>query len=114
MKSLRRILTLALCGLLLLTSQTMAMMRAQDDPVDQIVLCTGFGAQIIAVDENGEPVGPKHLCPDCVLTLFSASADTPRPVARLVESHRADWLQTELHRGEAPSIAPFPRGPPLT
>lgn len=63
---------------LALTSLTMAVARGQTRIAGEIVICTGYGVTTISVDENGDPTGPVHLCPDMVLAMMAA-LDTPVP-----------------------------------
>lgn len=64
---LKSTLISALALLMILTSTAMAMgqMRAAAD--GEMVLCTGHGPRIVPVDQNGQPVEPKVVCPDCLL-----------------------------------------------
>jgi hypothetical protein len=74
---MRPILTLLLALAFAATSLTMAAARGQPRMAGSVILCTGTGAVAVAVDAEGNPVGPVHLCPDCVLSLLAA---TPVPV----------------------------------
>lgn len=76
MTRMRPFLALFLSLVLLATSGAMAAARGQSMAAAQIVLCTGTGPLAVAVDANGEPIGPVHICPDCALTLLAA-VDVP-------------------------------------
>lgn len=52
------------------TSQQMMVMRGQNMAVGEMILCTGQGPVSVSVDENGQPTGPAHICPDCALSLL--------------------------------------------
>ncbi|MDQ2094778.1 hypothetical protein [Rhodalgimonas zhirmunskyi] len=77
---------LFLSAVLALTGQSMAVMRGMPGAAGEIVLCTGTGPLTVQVDENGQPVGPAHICPDCALSLFAYADHQPpapaRPMAR--------------------------------
>lgn len=73
MHSLRSPILAALMALILaLTGQTMAVARGATGPAGSMVLCTGTGPITVLVDEQGQPIGPRHICPDCSLSLFSS------------------------------------------
>lgn len=58
-------------AILLLTSQQMAMARGELKTVaGEVVLCQGGVAVSVSVDQDGNPVGPAHFCPDCVSGFF--------------------------------------------
>ena len=75
----------------------------------EIVICTGYGITTVTVDEEGNPTGPVHLCPDMVLGMMAALdwayakygtafAGSAEPVWRLRRWHGcratgfADWI----------------------
>lgn len=84
------VLAFALALVVALTSQTTAQMRGQSMAVGAVVLCLGGSAVTVAVDENGNPTGPAHICPDCMAAQFTApvpglvlpSRPAARPLAR--------------------------------
>lgn len=112
MTALRPFLALCLSLALALTSLSLAVARGQGAASGEIVICTGFGLQTIAVDAQGNPTGPAHVCPDGVAALASLAVLPPvlpaRPAAaRLRRSrHRAP-----VRRGRAP-VAARARAPP--
>ncbi len=74
MKTVYRSLTAILLSLLIIvTSGSLAIARGQPDAAGQIVLCTGYGPQTVSVDQNGQPIAPAHMCPDCALSYFDAT-----------------------------------------
>lgn len=98
---------------LVLTGQSMAIARGTPGPSGQIELCTGTGPVMVSVDENGQPVGPPHICPDAATALFAAHWDgdtrTARPVARALVLRPAGLAPVIA----AQSPAPQARGPPV-
>lgn len=68
--------------MLALTGQSAAVARGMPDAAGQIVLCTGAGPVSVLVDENGQPVGPGHICPDCALSLFAVAGGLPEFAVR--------------------------------
>ena len=110
---LRPYLGLLLALMLALTGQSMAMARGASSPVGEMELCTGTGPITILVDENGQPTGPAHICPDCALSLFAAIAtdDTQplRPLGRVVVL----TLPAGQEPRAQPRVAAQARGPPL-
>lgn len=61
---------IALTVLLILTGQGLAMARGSTGPVGQVVLCAGSGPVVVFLDEDGNPTGPPHFCPDFTLHLI--------------------------------------------
>ena len=68
--------------LLVLTSQNMAVARGMPHAAGKIEMCTGTGPVMISVDENGEPIGPPHICPDFAATLIVFVSEPPMNLAR--------------------------------
>ncbi|MGH1353923.1 MAG: hypothetical protein ACRBBS_02415 [Thalassovita sp.] len=112
-KTLRAYLGIALALMLAFTGQSMAIARGTPSASGQIVLCTGTGPISVLVDENGQPVGKPHICPDCALSFFDVLSDTPprvlRPEGRVV-ALRLDRGQFADPRQSIPAVA---RGPPV-
>lgn len=76
MRFIRPILPVVAALLLLVTSQSMAVARGtMRDATGSMVLCTGTGPITVLMDENGEPIGPSHICPDCALSVIAGLAD---------------------------------------
>lgn len=113
MTRLRSLYTGLLVALLVLTSQQMAAARGQSHAVSgEFILCQGGVAVTVSFDENGDPVGPVHYCPDCAIGLFSgllavevALAD-PRGAKRTSRGNRSKTIATGLVQGS------YARGPP--
>ncbi len=76
MRHIRSITTFFLIAVLVLTAHSMAVARGAAVSVGQIVLCTATGPITVNVDENGQPVGLAHICPDCALSELAA-VDAP-------------------------------------
>ena len=76
---MRSVLSAAMAVILAVTSLTMAVARGETRMGTEIVICTGYGITTVTVDEEGNPTGPVHLCPDMVLGMMAA-LDTPPPV----------------------------------
>ena len=84
LSSRRPVLALLLALLLGLTAQAMAAARGAPGSSGRIEICTGIGPVMVAVDAEGQPVGPPHLCPDWAPSLLAALAVpdvAPLPVA---------------------------------
>ncbi len=78
-----RWLCIALALALALTSQQMAVARGQSPAAGAMELCIGGRMAMVAVDAEGNPVGPAHICPDAVqaMVLTALPATEPRFVA---------------------------------
>jgi hypothetical protein len=55
------------------TGQQMALARGQATAAGEIILCQGGVAVAVAVDQSGNPVGKRHICPDCAAHFFAAT-----------------------------------------
>jgi len=116
MQSLRRYLApvpaLLLVAVMVLTSQSMATARGATGPAGQIVLCTGTGPVAVYVDDDGQPVGPPHLCPDCALHLLDVLAAPDIAPAALLAAPRKQRFATSVPHAESRSRRPSARDPP--
>lgn len=98
---IRPYLAVALGLLMVLTSQSLAIARVSTGPAGQVTLCTGTGPVMVYVDENGEPSGPPHFCPEGALSLIVA---LPAPETA------AQWVGRETRMsGRAGEVATFKR-----
>lgn len=102
-----------MAAILAVTSLSMAVARGQTRIAGEIVICTGYGLSTITVDENGEPTGPAHICPDMVLGLMAALGGSA-PVLLRPEG-AAQVLDTAEPGTNTSRAAPHARarGPPL-
>lgn len=91
-----------LCGflalILVLTGQSVAMARGMPLAAGLIEICSGGRAIMIMVDENGEPTGGAHICPEFTLNITDpvpAQSGPSRPqsfapVAEVLEANVED------------------------
>ena len=70
---------LFLAPCLALTSVSLAVARVQAPMAGWAELCGTAGTT--AVDADGRPLGPVHLCPDCIAAFAVADLATPLPIA---------------------------------
>lgn len=110
---LHPLLGLVMVALLVLTGQSMAVARGAPGPSGTLTLCTGTGPVTVLVDENGQPTGKPHICPDCGFGLFAATfaapALPPRPVTYSVK-----WRPvSHVMRVAMASPRPQARAPPV-
>ena len=112
-RSLRIYLALTLVAIMALTSQSMAVARGMAmTATGQIVLCTGTGPVSVYVDDNGQPVGRPHICPDCALHLLAAvAAPDIAPVPLAVAAHKQAFVRPTT-RAETAALTTSARGPP--
>ena len=111
-RPMRHALALALALLMGVTSLGFAAARGQARIAGEIVICTGMGVTVVAVDENGNPVGAPHICPDMALALLAAP---PLPALALLPptgaARAADLPEPADAQGRA-APPPAARGPP--
>ncbi len=74
MTLLRRLLSLTLVAVLVLTAQGLAVARGQGAATGYMVICAGGGLAMVPVGPDGQPAGPAHYCPDGVLSVAPALA----------------------------------------
>lgn len=113
MLRLRSLLAIALSCVLVLTGGAMAAARGQAGPAGQMVICSGGAVVMVAMDADGKPVGPVHICPDCALTLLAAvvppdMVPVPAPAAARIAFERAETIA-----GSASLIHARARAPPV-
>lgn len=113
MTALRRYLGLLLVAALLLTGHSAAASRAQRDATGQVILCTGMGPVTVYVDENGEPTGPPHICPECITHLLDLAIAAPMLVAPETCARQATPLAPRAQWTRAVVHSPRARAPPL-
>ncbi|TNJ48549.1 hypothetical protein [Phaeobacter sp. B1627] len=94
----RRYIGLILAAAILVTGHSALAGRFARDATGQVVLCTGSGPVSVRVDEDGNPTGPPHFCPDCITHLLDLVQDrtaAPAPCGALRQAiypaPRAQW-----------------------
>lgn len=91
----------------------MAIARGTPSASGEVILCTGTGPVSVLVDENGQPVGKPHICPDCALSVFAALGEDPPQVLRPVGGVSTLRIEIGTHGVDGQSIPAKARGPPL-
>lgn len=115
---LRHLRLILLCLALVLGGMSMGVVRGQAAAVSQgsstITICSGYGVTTITLDAQGNPVGPVHLCPDCLAGL---SAYLPPSLLSLTDfagpSTQVTPLGHSAHPRAARVLVTRARGPPL-
>jgi hypothetical protein len=107
-----------LCLALALGSVSMAVARGQASALSSggttLVICSGYGVMTVTLDGEGNPVGPVHLCPECLAGLSAylppdSPAYTPELLARALVVV-LDYIAAPRTAGVLITRA---RGPPL-
>lgn len=111
-RSLRTYFALFLALILGLTSHSLAMARTMPGPSGQVELCTGTGPVTIYVDEDGQPVGRAHFCPDCALHFLSGVIPPDVDLERIASCSGLDVCCLSHSAASAPQITAAARGPP--
>lgn len=98
---------------LAMTGYQMAVARAQPMPVGQMVICSGLGLVTVMVDADGQPVEHSHVCPDGLMTLFTAVGAAWEPPL-----HQPLWLPLASRLAQIAGQGRRPperlaRGPPV-
>jgi len=96
-----------------LTAGVAGAARGQAAVAGEIVICAGQGAATVYLDADGNPTGPPHWCPDCVLSLFAAVASTALLPAPSDTCLGAAYPVSASRHIPAPAPVPQARGPPF-
>lgn len=113
MTRLPRLVSALLILVLMATSVTMAVARGQVPSGETMVICSGYGTTTISLDADGNPTGPVHPCPECLMGLVAVLASALPALARPdLASHKlaAVKIPPLASRGMPPARA---RDPPL-
>lgn len=113
-RTYRSLAGIALALMLALTSGAMAVARGQTHAAGQVVLCTGSGPVTVAVDADGQPIGPAHICPDCALGFFAAVSEPPGVPGPAPVAGEPLRPAVEASRASRPLHAARARAPPLS
>ena len=110
--SFRSYLAIMLSLLLVLTGHSMAVARGMPGVAGQIEICSGTGPVMIALDAEGNPTGPAHICPEAALSLIQASMVSPDVLIAVTGSvARVAYVQAASGTGSG-TARPQARGPP--
>jgi len=117
MRWLKAFCLIWLCLSLGAGSVSMAIARGQSAALagsGTIVICSGNGFAAVALDAQGKPVGPVHLCPDCLagLAAYIAPALAHFPVPDTRFSSLLPPARPSLVARCKPPV-PSARGPPV-
>ena len=107
-----------LCFALVAGSVTMAVARGQAVALSKggttLVICSGYGVMTITLDDQGNPVGPVHPCPDCLAGLAAyLTPDLPEFVPLALPGRRAVLFEPPTQPRAAGVLITRARGPPL-
>ena len=110
----RSILPVLLALLVAMTSVQLAVARGQPQAAGQVELCADGSIIVIAMDREGNPIGPAHICPDVALA-FMAALDLPPPGAmQPFHMQRVGYAIDAHDAGSLIHITTLARGPPLS
>ena len=109
---MRMLTTLALILTLLASAFATASARGAMAGTLDMVICTGQGMATIQVNAKGDPVDPRHTCPDCVLTL---AVPIPGSVKLVPQQHilvALNWTAPTAIWITRSTLTPSARDPP--
>ncbi len=115
MTRLRPLSGLLLALLMAVTSVTMAVARSETPmSVQRMELCAGMDTRTVLVDSEGNPVAPRHPCPECLVGLTAFTLLDPAPLPERPET-RARNLHPEpvLAQPGRPAPSAKARAPPV-
>ncbi len=99
-------LTLALAG------QAMAQLRVASGPAGMIEICTGSGLVRMLADEDGAPLAPTHICPDCVMLMLSDHCPPASVAPHVPRVSQLTLHQITAHAASLVCVRPSARSPP--
>ncbi len=96
-----------------MTAGAMTAARGSAQSGTAMVICTGSGVSVVVLDENGEPVEVRQVCPDCAVGALTGLAPVSfvlaaEPCSRMVHLGTDHFALTNDFTGPV-----LPRGPPL-
>ena len=98
--------------MLAVTSVTLAAARGHAPAVGQMTLCVGGGMVMVAVDADGNPTAPPHVCPDGVAALVQVDMAAPAmPLRRMADGERLS-LPPAMQLAAAQAPVARARAPP--
>lgn len=113
MMRFRSLLGLCLALLVTVTSQQLAIARGQPHAAGQVELCVGSEVIVISVDENGNPTGPAHICPDVAIAFLVPVALPDLDLAPVVHISKALFVAQTAQQSSLVHIDAQARGPPV-
>lgn len=113
MMRMRSLFGLVLAVVLGMSSVTMAVARGHAAaPGTEMVICTGYGLVTVTLDAEGNPTGPVHPCPDCVMGLAALPVGPALAPALPLRAARAGRPARRCVPPSRPRRARRARGPP--
>lgn len=109
---MRNQIAILLVAVLVLTGHSMAVARGMPTASGQMVLCTGEGPLVVPVDEQGNPTGPAHICPDCSLTVLDYVVPLSSPLVGIAGRGEKAARAPEVLQTATCLIETTARGPP--
>ncbi len=110
----RPLCALILALVLTLTGQAMAVARGAPGPAGQMVICSGSGPLTVSVDARGQPVGPRHICPDCLAGLTVGLLPAADALVRVLDPAAMVWPVVSVHRPAWRGMGASARAPPVS
>ena len=110
---MRRLLALILTLSLVLTAQAMASAKGQAAAMGSMVICAGGVSVTVAVDADGQPVGPAHYCPECALAMLPGMDPPMVMPGEAVPTVLVRDIAALAQASALPLLLPPARGPPL-
>ncbi|MGO4910375.1 hypothetical protein ACEN2J_18865 [Pseudorhodobacter sp. W20_MBD10_FR17] len=118
LRIVRPISLVLLCLALVAGSVSMAVAKGQAAAMSNggttIVICSGYGVLSITLDDQGNPVGPVHPCPECLAGLAAyLPPDSPTIAALTSAGERVVAIGLSTRPRAADVLVTRARGPPL-
>lgn len=109
---------ITLCLALVAGSVSMAVARGQAVAMSKggttLVICSGYGVITITLDDQGNPVGPVHPCPECLAGLAAyLPPGLPAVLPIVLKSEQVEVFEPATLPRAAGLLPTRARGPPL-
>lgn len=90
----------------------MAQLRVAPGPAGMIEICTGSGPVRVVTGKDGAPLGPVHICPDCVLAALSVDLPQASLPPHCPRVSRLPVQRITAHAASLAGVRPSARSPP--
>lgn len=98
--------------ILVLTGHSAAIARGMPGPAGYVEYCLGEAAVIVPVDDQGNPVGPVHICPELSLSLLDWVAPAPAALPPVTLTVSRAVVRTQTQDAAIRAVQASARAPP--
>lgn len=112
-RHMTRLIASLMMALLILTGQQVSTARGSGPAVMDAVLCIGGSLMTVQLDADGNPVGPRHVCPKATLAFLTDGPDTSVSAGKITATRTNAPPHAVFHAPPTRPHLPPATGPPL-